>query len=199
LLLQVGRVSVAIRTFVRSYIRTPQLDRNQLDRHSWTGTSYSHETGSRPTGFLMCICICSFPGRIGSYKQCFHNQFMHTCLLRATPSSSPTDPWAPSASHAEKVPPGPANPGCVRNCPKGVLARLPPDCDILEEVAQLRRNENLSDEQVILKFMSTYDVTLATLNQISGNVYPTLLYRNLSNIPQSQGCPHRLATSNMRK
>ena len=30
--------------------------------------------------------------------------------------------------------------------------------------------------------MSTYDVTLATLNQISGNVYPTLLYRNLSNI-----------------
>ena len=32
----------------------------------------------------MCICICSSPGRIGSNKQCFHNQFMHTCLLRAT-------------------------------------------------------------------------------------------------------------------
>ena len=99
------------------------------------------------------------------------------------PSSSPTDPWAPSASPvAEKVPPGPANPGFVRNRHKGVLTRLPPDCDILEEVALLRRKQNLSDEQVILKLMSTYDVTLATLNQISGNVYPILLYRNLSNI-----------------
>ena len=95
------------------------------------------------------------------------------------PSSSLTDPWAPSASPAaEKVPPGPANPGLVRNRHKGVLARLPPDCDILEEVAKLRRGQNLSDEQVILKLMSTYDVTLTTLNQISGNVYPTLLYRN---------------------
>src|SRR2546423_2128664 len=103
--------------------------------------------------------------------------------LTDLPSSSLTDPWAPSASPAaEKVPPGPANPGLVRNRHKGVLTRLPPDCDILEEVAQLRRNQNLSDEQVILKLMSTYDVTLATLNQISGNVYPTLLYRNLSNI-----------------
>ena len=115
--------------------------------------------------------------------------------LSDLPASTPPDPW-------EKVPPGPANPGLIRKRHKGVLARLPPDCDILEEVAKLRRGQNLSDEQVILKLMSTYDVTLATLNQISGNVYPTLFYRNLSNIidePQSQGCPHRLATSNMRK
>src|SRR2546421_5983251 len=117
------------------------------------------------------------------------------------PSSSLTDPWTPSASPAaEKVPPGPANPGFVRNRHEGILTRLPPDCDILEEVAKLRRDQNLSNEQLILKLMSTYDVTLATLNQISGNVYPTLLYRNLSNIidePQPQDCPHRLATSNM--
>ena len=33
LLLRVGRVSVTIRRFVRSYIRIPQLDRNQLERH----------------------------------------------------------------------------------------------------------------------------------------------------------------------
>jgi hypothetical protein len=105
-------------------------------------------------------------------------------LSAADPSSSSlTDPEAPSASPAaEKVPPGPANPGFVRNRHEGVLARLPPDCDILEEVAQLRRVQNLSDEQVILKLMSTYDITLATLNQISGNVYPTPLYRNVSNI-----------------
>jgi hypothetical protein len=72
----------------------------------------------------------------------------------------------------EKALPGPANPGVVRNRHKGVLARLPPDCDILEEVARLRRDQNLSDEQVILELMSTYDVTLATLNRISSNVYP---------------------------
>jgi hypothetical protein len=89
------------------------------------------------------------------------------------PSSSPPDPWAPSASPAkEKALPGPANPGVVRNRHNGVLARLPPDCDILEEVARLRRNQNLSNEQVVLKLMSTYDVTMATLNQISSNVYP---------------------------
>ena len=93
--------------------------------------------------------------------------------LSDLPSSSLTDPWAPSASPAaEKVPPGPANPGIVRNRHKGVLARLPPDCDILEEVARLRKDQNLSDEQVILKLMSTYDITLATMNRISGNVYP---------------------------
>jgi hypothetical protein len=103
--------------------------------------------------------------------------------LSDLPTSTPPDPWAHSASPAaEKVPLGPANPGLVRKRHKGVLTRLPPDCDILEEVAQLRKNLNLSDEQVILKLMSTYDVTLTTLNQISGNVYPTLLYRNLSNI-----------------
>jgi hypothetical protein len=90
--------------------------------------------------------------------------------LSDLPASTPPDSWAPSA---EKVPPGPANPGLVRKRHKGVLARLPLDCDILEEVANLRRVQNLSDEQVILKLMSTYDVTLATLNQISGSVYPT--------------------------
>ena len=58
-----------------------QLDR---DRHSWTGTSYSHETGSRPTGFSYVYKYLLVPSRIDSNKQCFHNQYMHTCLLRAT-------------------------------------------------------------------------------------------------------------------
>ena len=115
--------------------------------------------------------------------------------LSDLPASTPPDPW-------EKVPPGPANPGRVRERHKGVLTRLPRDCDILEEVAKLRKDQNLSNEELILRLMSTYDVTLTTLNRISGNVYLTLLYRNLSNIidePQPQNCPHRLATSNMRK
>src|SRR5438045_4706702 len=68
-LLRVGRVSVAIRRLVHSSWYGPAGERPswagtswtgtagqgqvQLDRgrHSWTGTSYSHETGSRPTGF----------------------------------------------------------------------------------------------------------------------------------------------------
>src|SRR2546423_12648735 len=31
--------------------RETQLGRNQLERHSWTGASYSHESGTRPTAF----------------------------------------------------------------------------------------------------------------------------------------------------
>src|SRR3989440_3627231 len=58
-----------------------QLDR---DRHSWTGTSYSHETGTRPTGFSYAYKYLLVPSRLDSNKQCFHNQYMHTCLLRAT-------------------------------------------------------------------------------------------------------------------
>jgi hypothetical protein len=93
--------------------------------------------------------------------------------LSDLPSSTPLDLWAPAASPAEeKALRGPANPGVVRNRHNGVLARLPLDCDILQEVARLRKDENLSDEQVILKLMSTYDVTMATLNHISSNVYP---------------------------
>ena len=87
--------------------------------------------------------------------------------LSDLPASTPPDPW-------EKVPPGPANPGRVRKRHKGVLTGLPPDCDILEEVAKLRRDQNLSNEELILKLMSTYDVTMTTLNEISGNVYSAL-------------------------
>ena len=66
-----------------------QARTSQLVWASWTGTA-----GQGPAirtrqvldrqGFHMCISICSSPGRIGSNKQRFHNQYMHTCLLRAT-------------------------------------------------------------------------------------------------------------------
>src|SRR3954451_22609263 len=65
-----------------------QLDR---DRYSWTGAGTAGQGPAIRTrqvldrqGFPMCISICSFPSRIDSNKQCFHNQYMHTCLLRAT-------------------------------------------------------------------------------------------------------------------
>ena len=64
--------------------RTPQLVWASWTGHSWTGTSYSHETGSRPTGFSYVYKYLLVPSRIDGNKQCFHNQYMHTCLLRAT-------------------------------------------------------------------------------------------------------------------
>src|ERR1700756_484473 len=71
--------------------RETQLGRNQLDRYSWTGAGTAGQGPAIRTrqvldrqGFPMCISICSFPSRIDSNKQCFHNQYMHTCLLRAT-------------------------------------------------------------------------------------------------------------------
>src|ERR1700739_97311 len=82
-----------------------QLDRG---RYSWTGTSWTGAgtAGQGPAirtrqvldrqGFPMCISICSSPGRIGSNKQCFHNQYMHTCLLRAT-ASTMADSHVPQA------------------------------------------------------------------------------------------------------
>jgi len=68
-------------TLVRSYV-------------GWAGTSWEDTAEQGPAirtrqaldrqGFPMCICILPSPGRIGSNKQCFRNQYMHTCLLRAT-------------------------------------------------------------------------------------------------------------------
>ena len=131
----------------------------------------------------------------------------------AQPQSLPTpddalsvaDSAAPPTSHAEeKVPAGPPNPGVVRTRHQGVLSRLPPDTDVLDAFAQLRRDNNLSDEQAFMRLITTYNVSMATLNQISSNVSPTLLHRQLicvTNIiddPKPQSCQHRLVTSNMR-
>jgi hypothetical protein len=69
--------------------RETQLGRDQLERFSWTGIGYNRtrQVLGRE-GFLMCICICSSPGRTDSNKQCFHHYFMYTCLLRATKSGA---------------------------------------------------------------------------------------------------------------
>jgi hypothetical protein len=80
---RIGGYSQA-RTLVHSYVRMSQLDRTSWKGTAGQGSAISDETGTRPTGFPMCICICPSPGRIDSNKQCFHNQSMHTCLLRAT-------------------------------------------------------------------------------------------------------------------
>ena len=100
--------------------------------------------------------------------------------LTDLPPNSLTDPWRPSASRAaEKVPPGPANPGVVRTRGKGVLSRLPPDSDVLDTFAKLRGDNNLSDEQAFMKLMTAYDVSIATLNEISSNVPSTQLHHQL--------------------
>jgi len=118
---------------------------------------------------------------------------------------SVADSAAPSTSDAEeRVPAGPPNPGVVRARNQGVLSRLPPDSGALDAFAKIRMDGNLSDEEAFVKLMTAYDVSITILNQISSNVSPTLLHRQLicvTNIiddPQPQSCQHHLVTSNMR-
>jgi hypothetical protein len=73
---------------------------------------------------------------------------------------------------------GPANPGVVRDRSRGVLSRLPPDSDVVDVFACLRSDGNLSDEEALLKFITTYDVSLSLLNKISSNVYPAPFVAN---------------------
>ena len=102
-------------------------------------------------------------------------------------SRSVVDPYsvpdsaAPSTSlpAEKKVPAGPANPGVIRKRGNNVLSRLPSDSDALDAFAKLRKDDNLTDEEAFLKFIKTYDVSLTTLNRISSNVYPSLLYGQL--------------------
>ena len=100
--------------------------------------------------------------------------------LSDPPSSSLPDPSAPSASPAaQKVPPSPSCPGVVRNRHSVVLSRHPPDSDFLEEFTRLRGDYALTDEEALLRLITTHDVSLAALNRISGNVYLILLHLTL--------------------
>jgi hypothetical protein len=49
--LRTGRLSVVIRRLVHHSWRETRPGRDQLERFSWTGASYSLETGTRPTEF----------------------------------------------------------------------------------------------------------------------------------------------------
>jgi hypothetical protein len=114
------------------------------------------------------------------------------------------DSAAPSTSlpAEKKVPAGPANPGVVRKRDEGALSRLPPDSDAQQEFGRLRRDGDLTDAEAFMKFLRTYDVSMAKLHQISGNVYPIPLHRQLiTNIIddlQTKSCPYRLVMSNIR-
>jgi hypothetical protein len=85
-----------------------------------------------------------------------------------------------SAGRNDRVPVGPANPGIIRTRGKGPLSRLPVDSDALETFANLRRDGELSDEEALLKLITTYDVSLSTLHQISCNIYPTQPHRRIT-------------------
>ena len=85
-----------------------------------------------------------------------------------------------------KVPTGPANPGIIRNRDENVLSRLPRDSDALDTFAKLRRDGSLSDEEAFLKFITTYDVSLNTLNQISTKILPV----SFSNVKYTDVAPY---------
>jgi hypothetical protein len=98
--------------------------------------------------------------------------------VSATPSRVP--------SVEKRVPVGPANPGIIRNHDNGALSRLPPDSDALDTFANLRRDGDLSDEEAFLKFITTYDVPLSTLNRISTERLPA----SFSNVKYKDVAPY---------
>jgi hypothetical protein len=72
----------------------------------------------------------------------------------------------PSAEWNGKVPTGPANPGVIQNRDTALL-RLPPDSDVLETFANLRKDNSISDEEAFLKLISVYDVPLSAVHKIA--------------------------------
>jgi hypothetical protein len=83
-------------------------------------------------------------------------------------------------------PPNPACPSIVRDRDQSALSKLPPDSDILDTFARLRADNDLSDEEALLKFMTSYDIPLSTLNQISFSRLPA----SLSNVKYKEVAPY---------
>jgi hypothetical protein len=83
-------------------------------------------------------------------------------------------------------PPNPACPSIVRDRDQSALSKLPPDSDILDTFARLRADNDLSDEEALLKFITSYDVPLSTLNQISFSRLPA----SFSNVKYKEVAPY---------
>jgi hypothetical protein len=100
--------------------------------------------------------------------------------IRTRPSTRapviPPTPGNSTRSHSVQVgggePPNPACPSIVRDRDQSALSKLPPDSDILDTFARLRADNDLSDDEALLKFITSYDVPLNTLNQISFSRLP---------------------------
>lgn len=84
-------------------------------------------------------------------------------------SAAPSRPY--SAEMEDRTLASPACPGVIRNRDESTLSRLPPDSDVFETFAKLRKDGELSDEEAFFKFITTYDVLLETLNRISGSLF----------------------------
>jgi hypothetical protein len=74
-----------------SQIRTLQVVWTSWKGSAGQGPAISYETGTRPKGFSH-VYKCQLATQVEQIdnKQCFHNHFMYTCLLRATHRSEPT-------------------------------------------------------------------------------------------------------------
>jgi hypothetical protein len=69
----------------RNQLERDRLGGDQLERFSQTGTSYIARDRHTTDRIFLCLYVSArYLGRIDSDKQCFHNHFMYTCLLRAT-------------------------------------------------------------------------------------------------------------------
>jgi hypothetical protein len=79
-----------------------------------------------------------------------------------------------SAEVEDRTLASPACPGVIRNRGEGTLSRLPPDSDVFETFAKLRKDNELSDEEAFFKFITTYDVPIEALNRISSSLFTPL-------------------------
>jgi hypothetical protein len=72
--------------------------------------------------------------------------------------------------YSATVPPGPANPGYIPDQEQVTLAMLPPKSSILEVFTKLTNDNNISNEEALLKLLATYNISIEALNSVSYNV-----------------------------
>jgi hypothetical protein len=63
----------------------------------------------------------------------------------------------------------PAIPGVVRSREQGVLSKLPPTSDVVDFFTNLINDSDLSPEEALVKFITTYEVPIDTVNRIASN------------------------------
>jgi hypothetical protein len=102
----------------------------------------------------------------------------------------PPTPGNSTRSHSVQVGDGeslnPACPSIIRDRDQSALSKLPRDSDILDTFARLKADNDLSDEETLLKFITSYDVPLSTLNQISFSRLPA----SFSNVKYKEVAPY---------
>ncbi|KAB8237930.1 uncharacterized protein BDW43DRAFT_150496 [Aspergillus alliaceus] len=109
---------------------------------------------------------------------------------KRAPPSNETQPPKRARTHSseatQRLPPSPACPGAVKSRDRGSLSKIPPGSDIFEAFAKVRADKDLTDEEAFLELLTTYDIPLSILSQISTKK----LEASFSNITYKQIVPY---------